>query len=169
ATAAAWAPSETSTQVVSVSSTGGFTAEAASANTGDGSVASTTSAGSPAFLLAAPFYASGAPAGAAVAKWNALTEANIFSNSPTTFQAHGRVVKNPGSYDYAAPGSATMLAMLAIKPSQPPTYPNPLGSFIDGVTREQTRAQCRAAGLWGSLSMSSQQSASDWIGQLAQA
>lgn len=167
--AAAWTPSSSSTQVVSVSSTGAFTAAAASANTGDGSVASTTSPGSPSFLLAAPFYGSGAPAGAAVAKWNALTEANIFGNSPTTFQAHGRVVKNPGSYAYVAPGSATMLAMLAIKPSQPPTYPNPLGGFIDPVTREQTRAQCRAAGLWGSLSMSSQQAASNWIGQLAQA
>src|SRR6185312_7565672 len=110
ATPASWTPSPGSTQIVTVSSDGSFTAEPASASAGDGNLSTST-----------------------------------------------------------APGSPAMLAMLAIKPSQPPTYPNPLGAFIDPVSREQTRAQCRAAGLWGSLTMDSQQSASNWIGQLTQA
>jgi hypothetical protein len=48
-------------------------------------------------------------------------------------------------------------------------YPKPLGDFIDIPSFDLVRAQCRAAGLYGSLAMNSQSTASDWIKTLCQA
>jgi hypothetical protein len=75
-----------------------------------------------------------------------------------------RLVTTPGTYSLsAAGGSGASLILLALKSSQPPTYANPLPNILDPVTRELTRAQCRANRLWGSLSMNSQQAAREWI------
>lgn len=61
------------------------------------------------------------------------------------------------------------MALLAFKCSNPPTYPKPIGSFLDSVTAEQTRMQCRAGGLWGSLAMTAQKTALEWLKDLTAA
>lgn len=53
--------------------------------------------------------------------------------------------------------------MLAFKCVNPPSYPRPVGDFMDGASLDAVRRQCRAYGLYGSLSMNSQQAASDWL------
>ena len=83
-----------------------------------------------------------------------------------------RNIKNPGTYSLefsSAAGSGSYLTLIAFKATQPPSYPNPLPDLLDPVTRELTRMQCRANGLWGSLSMNSQKAASDWLNDLVAA
>lgn len=83
-----------------------------------------------------------------------------------------RVVTQPGTYTVSAtgPGGAgTTLIALAFKATQPATYANVLPNILDNTTKELTRAQCRANGLWGSLSLNTQKSARDWIQDLCTA
>lgn len=58
------------------------------------------------------------------------------------------------------------MVMIAFKATVPANYPQPVGDFIDLDSLNQVRLQCRANGLWGSLSMNSQQAASDWLNTL---
>ena len=76
-----------------------------------------------------------------------------------------RRVSNPGTYALAASGgsSSAFLVLLAFKATQPATFPNPLPNILDPGTRELARLQCRAGGLWGSLSMNTQKPAREWI------
>lgn len=53
--------------------------------------------------------------------------------------------------------------MLAFKCVNAPSYPRPVGDFMDNLSLDAVRHQCRAYGLYGSLSMNSQQAASDWL------
>jgi hypothetical protein len=167
---ASWAPAThgpTSTTAVG----GPFGVETSSALTPASSVACSVAPGWPAFLLAVPFYGgSDSPPSAEVAKWNALTPANFYAKALATFQAHGRIVKNPATYLFQSPGTtATALGMLAIRYLDAPQFAQPSGSFIDVPTMDLARAQCRAGGLFGSLSMNAQKAASDWIKDLCEA
>lgn len=134
-------------------------------------IVSSVQQGFPGYLLAVPFYASAdAPAGMDVVSWDDLTPANFFGESTDAFQMQGRIVRSPGTYSFAAQGAApSALAILALKSTVPSNYPRPLGDFIDLPSLDLVRAQCRAFGLWGSLSMNSQSAASDWLKTLYQA
>lgn len=171
--AATWTPATvvtTSTPVVTETG-GSFSVDFSGTASRAGSIATTVNAGWPAYLLAIPFYgASDSPASAQVAKWDALTPANFYAKALSTFQAHGRIVKNPGSYAFASPGTdPTALAMLSIKFLDAPQFPQPGGSFINVPSMDLVRAQCRAGGLFGSLSMIAQKAARDWIQDLCDA
>lgn len=74
-----------------------------------------------------------------------------------------RVVTTPGTYSLSAGGGGVAMILLAVKATQPPTYANPLPNILDPVTRELTRAQCRAGGLWGSITMNAQKPAREYI------
>lgn len=84
--------------------------------------------------------------------------------------AQERVVYAPATYsienNFVNPNIPGSMAILAFKATQPANYPKPLGDFIDLPSLEIVRQQCRANGLWGSLSMSSQSAASDWLKSL---
>lgn len=139
---------------------------------GPAAVASTVSDGLPAYLLALSLYPSGsAPAVSDdVALWGAVTPPNFYGTSPGTFQIQDRVIYSPGNYQAEGAGGApASVALIALKAVQPVPYPRPLGDFIDVPSLNLTRAQCRAGGLWGSLTMNSQSSASDWLKTLCMA
>lgn len=135
------------------------------------SITSTVQQGFPAFVLAIPFYSSSdAPAGMNVVNWDDLTPANFYGNSTAAFQMQGRAVRSPGAYNFTPQGTApSAMALIALKSTVPSNYPLPLGDFIDLPSLDLVRAQCRANGLWGSLSMNSQSAASDWLKTLYQA
>ncbi len=134
-------------------------------------VASTVAPGLPAYLLAISLYSGGgATAVSDQPLWDAVTPANFADQSPGTFQIQERIIRSPGTYVASgAGGSPDSICLIALKAVQPPPYPKPLSDFIDLPSFDQVRAQCRAGGLWGSLSMNSQSSASDWIKSLCQA
>jgi hypothetical protein len=154
-----------------ITDTGGsFSVQAGGTTARKGSIGTTVAAGWPAFLLSVPFYGGDSPASSQVAKWEALLPANFYAKALATFQAHGRIVKNPGSYSFTAPGTdPTALAMLSIKYLDAPQFPQPGGSFINVPSMDLVRAQCRAGGLFGSLSMTAQKAARDWIQDLCDA
>ena len=58
------------------------------------------------------------------------------------------------------------MGVIALKCSQAPNYPKPLGNILDLSSLRLSRDQCRTNGLWGSLIMDSQQQASDWLQDL---
>ena len=138
---------------------------------GEAAVASSVAQGLPAYLLALSLYPGGsAPAVADSGLWGAVTPENFYGNSPGTFQVQDRVIYSPGDYASAGAGGApASIALIALKAAGPVNYPKPLRNFIDLPSCDLTRAQCRAAGLWGSLTMNSQSAASDWIKSLCQA
>jgi len=83
-----------------------------------------------------------------------------------------RVSQQPQTFSMqwaAASGASGLLALVAFQSTRPPSFAKALPDILDPVSRELTRAQCRANGLYGSLSMDSQQAAKDWIDTLAQA
>jgi Putative phage tail protein len=135
------------------------------------SITSTVQQGFPGFLLAVPFYASDdGPSGMDIVNWDDLTPANFYENSPAAFQMQGRVVRSPGTYSFQTQGTApSALGVLSLKSTVPSNYPMPLGNFLDLPSLDLVRAQCRANGLWGSLSMNSQSAASDWLKTVYQA
>jgi hypothetical protein len=140
-------------------------------SSGPAALSSSVAEGLPAYLLAVSLYPGGsAPPAADQALWNAVTPENLFGNSPATFQVQDRVVYSPGDYSAAGVGgSPASIALIALKAVQPVNYPRPLGDFIDLPSANLTRLQCRAGGLWGSLTMNSQSSAADWLKMLCQA
>ena len=138
---------------------------------GYATVASSVASGLPGYLLSLSLYPGGsAPPAADVALWNAVTPENFYGNSPDTFQIQDRVIYSPGDYSSSSPtGTPASVALIALKAVQPVNYPKPLGDFIDIPSLNLTRAQCRAGGLWGSLTMNSQSAASDWLKTLCMA
>ena len=81
-----------------------------------------------------------------------------------------RNVTNPGTYPLAwgpntggTPGPDSYMVMIGFKAAHPPSYPKPVGDFLDLASLNLTRQQCRANGLYGSLTMTSQQAASEWL------
>ncbi len=143
-------------------------AGASALTTGSGAVTSNVEQGLPAYLLSIPLYAAGtALAAQKVPLWEAAAEPNFYGASPTGFLIHERRVRTPGAYAFATPGTTpTALAMLSFKNTRAATYSRPLGDFMDLASLDLVRAQCRANGLWGSLSMNSQSTASDWLKSL---
>ena len=82
-----------------------------------------------------------------------------------------RIVNQKGAYTFKTtlPASTNWaIVLLAFKGAQPAPYPKALGNILDGDTLEQTRIQCQANGLYGSLDMNSQKSAADWLKDLYQ-
>jgi hypothetical protein len=98
------------------------------------------------------------------AGWDAATPPNFYAGQPPTFNLFERIIRSPGTFGFTALGpTPETTALLTFKSLQPPSYPRPLGDFIDFASLELVRAQCRAYGLIGSLSMTSQSAASDWL------
>lgn len=152
------------------------------ADTTSGSTVSATSTvapGLPAYLLGIGAYASATFASSTlIPQWTSIAEPNFYDYSAGSNPGSGgnrlliqeRTVRNPGAYSLTAAGTAPAgLCILSFKATQPVTYPKPLGDFVDFPSFDLVRAQCRANGLWGSLSMNSQSSAADWIKSLAAA
>jgi hypothetical protein len=106
-------------------------------------------------------------------------QTNLWPLSIPPFGAGGqpflqqRNVTNPGTYPLAwgsglggAPGPDSYMVMIGFKATQPASYPAPVGDFLDLPSLDLTRRQCRANGLVGSLTMTSQQAASEWLKSL---
>jgi hypothetical protein len=151
---------------------GGETVDAvATSSSGPAQASSSVAEGLPGYLLAISLYpGGGATPVADEPLWRAVTPANFAGQSPPTFQMQERIIHSPGAFSAAGAGGAPVsIALLAIKAAQPPPYPKPLGDFIDIPSFDLVRAQCRANGLWGSLTMNSQSAAADWIKTLCSA
>lgn len=109
-----------------------------------------------------------------IPQWTALNEPSTAYgvNAPGEL-TFSRVVKTPGTYTFTMPQPSfnpTSICSLAFKCAlAPPANPAPVGDFIDNYSLDLVRLQCRANGLWGSLTMNSQQAASDWLETLYQA
>ena len=106
--------------------------------------------------------------------WTPLSAPNnAYGISPPYELTFSRIVKTPGTYTFTMPQptfNPTSICSLAFKCAiAPPTNPAPVGDFIDNYSLDLVRQQCRANGLWGSLTMDSQQAASDWLTTLYQA
>lgn len=132
-------------------------------NAGGASVTSTVTQGQPALLMAIPFYASSPPADLELPQWDLDTPPNLYANTPAGHRVHTRIVHTPGTYNIDGLGTPSQLVTLAFKSSNPVSYPRPVGDYIDQDSLNQVRLQCRANGLWGSLSMNSQAAASEWL------
>jgi Putative phage tail protein len=133
---------------------------AAPANVSTASIITTNAPGTPAFIFAFTSYA-GAFSGSDPGDphWPTLL-------AGTRMVLQYRVVWMPGTYSISSPESPSQMALIALKCSQPPNYPKPLGNILDLPSLLLTRNQCRANGLWGSLIMDSQKAASDWLKDL---
>jgi hypothetical protein len=64
--------------------------------------------------------------------------------------------------------SAYRIGLMAFSQSQASMLPKTLGNILDPVTMQQTRNQCRANGLIGSISLDSQRKASEWLKEFYQ-
>lgn len=138
---------------------------------GQASVTTSNIAGQPGYLLSLGLYSNGSTDINPIPQWNVININNIYTpaataNQISTFTLAERTVYSPGTYSITLPvGSSVPIAscILAFKSSNPPDYPKPVGDFIDNDSLDLVRLQCRANGLYGSLSMNSQQAASDWL------
>lgn len=75
-----------------------------------------------------------------------------------------RKVIAPTSVAWRVTGSATSRVILAsFKATKPASYPAPYGQLLDKPSLDLCRQQCRANGLWGSVSMDSQRKAVEWL------
>lgn len=136
---------------------------------GNGSLTTTNASGYPAYLMGIDLSAAaGSPVSPTVPGWTPIVTGvqdnhlNIFerrSNYPGTFA----ITPPPGSW---TPGAS---CILGFKCANPAPYPKPVSDFMDLPSLNLTRAQCRANGLYGSLTMNAQQAASDWLKMLYQA
>lgn len=141
------------------------------------SITTTNAPALPAYVLGVSLYSSGfsVPRNLTIPGWQNLTPENFYGfTAGNAFSAIGiqeRTVRTPGTYELTIAEGTTPagLCMLSFKAAQPVSYPRPLGDFLDLPSLDLVRAQCRANGLWGSLSMSSQSSASDWLKSIYQA
>jgi hypothetical protein len=96
---------------------------------------------------------------------------NLFNNdeAQVSIMAY-RIVHGPGTYEFKIRlpfGGAWALGLIALKSAQPVPYPKSYGKIIDDTTMQLVRNQCRAGGLYGSVSMQSQKKAADWIDDFA--
>lgn len=92
--------------------------------------------------------------------------------SPVNANSYYRVVWSPGTYTFNVTfqgGTSYAVGIIAMKNSNPPAFPKPLGDILDKTTLEQCRMQCQANGLWGSLYMDSQRKASEWMTEIYEA
>lgn len=115
------------------------------------------------------------PSDPALSLWDTIVNTGSTPNPHNSIDAgfviQERTVYSPGTYSIAnnftvnAPVTANEMefAVLAFKATKPASFPKPLGDFIDLPSLNQVRLQCRANGLFGSLSMNSQSAASDWL------
>jgi Putative phage tail protein len=128
---------------------------------GQATVTTTNVKGQPGYLLSVSIYNNGADTPNPIPLWNAIGAPNAVPNG---WGLEERIVYSPGTYSLTLP-AGTLLAscIIAFKNSNPPAYPMPVGDFMDSASLDQVRLQCRANGLWGSLTMTSQQAASDWL------
>ena len=99
-----------------------------------------------------------------IPNWNLIGPGSVYG-------FYGRVVNFPGTFTLTAPSIGlgylpNSLALFCFTNSMPVSYAQPLGDILDHPTLDLVRLQCRAAGLWGSLSMDSQKAASDWLKDL---
>jgi hypothetical protein len=82
-----------------------------------------------------------------------------------------RIVAGPGTYSvdvtFILP-SGYRMALMAFTQSQASMLPKTLGNILDPVTMQQTRDQCRANGLIGSVVLDSQRKAADWLKEFYQ-
>jgi Putative phage tail protein len=148
-----------------------FDAVTATLNSNSASVTSTNAPGFPAYLLAISAYPGNLPSVRLVPQWDDLGPTNFYQfalgagpGQDPSLGAQERIVRSPGTYSINLPGvTPSGLCVFSFKAVQPVTYPKPLGDFIDFPSLDLVRAQCRANGLWGSLSMNSQSAASDWL------
>ncbi len=97
--------------------------------------------------------------------WDAVLAADsgLYGGASEYHLVLERVTQNPGTYGLAIAGNPNQMCILAFKSSQPSGYPQPVEDFIDFSSLDEVRAQCRANGLYGSLTMNSQQAASAWL------
>jgi hypothetical protein len=165
------APAVTDTTPLLSVTDGVFSTDQLATSGGSGSFKASATPGWPEFILAVPFYpGNDSPASARVARWDALTPANMYDNSLASFQAHGKLIRNPGTFRFSAPGTTAMyLGAIGVRWTDAPSFARPAGNFIDGPSLELTRLQCRAGGLFGSLAMMSQQAARQWVTDLCDA
>ena len=133
---------------------------------GAASVTTTNAQNLPAYLLSIGLYPGAATLSQpAIPLWNLLTPPNFYGQSPASgYSIQERPLNSPGTYPVNLP-TAGLLAqcLLAFKCTNPPSNPMPVGDFFDTASMDLIRSQCRANGLYGSLSMSSQTAASDYL------
>jgi hypothetical protein len=144
------------------------------------SITTTNDPGSKAYLLAVSLRNPDGPAATLAGsqgQWPLIFNDYAYFNGAFengTF-LQGRIVSNPGTYalQWLTPSTAwsssSSLVLLSFKATSPPTYAAGLTNILDADSKELTRLQCRAGGLWGSLSMDAQQAARDWLNLLCQA
>jgi hypothetical protein len=141
-------------------------------------VESTVKLGEPGYLIAF-IWSSGSQPRMADPNWKplcgqALPPLNAYQGD-MALTSYYRVVHAPGTYNVefpvptGYPAPSWRVVMLSFKNSQPVSYPRPLGDILDYDSLQQTRFQCTAFGLKGSLLMDSQRKASDWLAELYQA
>ena len=135
--------------------------------TGDSSVTATTTgqAGLPELLVGILGYG--------ISAWKLDSGWNEEIAASNGIGIASRIVKTPGNYTFhtkfTAASAPWFSGLLAFSNSGIPPYPNPFGDIIDQPSSDLCRAQGRAYGLKGSVTMDSQQKASDWLAQFAQA
>lgn len=131
---------------------------------GSGNIsASILTTGEPTFVLAVLF--SGTGLSTLPMHWTDIF-ASINKGSVPGFAAFSRIVSTPSLCTFKSPhagGSAWTLVLLAYNAAQPVPYPKALGNILDGPSLANVRAQCQANGLIGSVNMSSQKDAADWL------
>lgn len=133
-------------------------------NNGAAAITTTNINGQPGYVLSLALYATGPSPSPAIPQWNCLTAPTVHGEIAFGFSVQERIVNSPGNYAITLPASGLQdQCLIAFKGSNPPSYPKPLGDFIDLDSLNQVRLQCRANGIYGSLSMNSQQAASDWL------
>jgi hypothetical protein len=142
---------------------------------GVASIATTNAQNFPGYLLSIGLYAGYSQSvtpNPEIPLWTLLTPANYYGAYPApgvSIQEMG--IESPTSQTLDLPDASgiTGQCILAFKATTPPVYPDPVGDFMDFASLDTVRLQCRANSLMGSLSMSSQQAASDYLTTLGQA
>ena len=160
------------------------TLDAVAIGAGNGATITTSNPGNtPGFLLGFFNYSinvfnspGNSPQAASNQQWNVL------SGFGSQFLLQSRIINSPGTFTLqnnagahrfgfgstGGEGGPNGMCILAFKCSQPPNYPFSLPNILDGPSLLNCREQCRAAGLYGSINMNVQKTASDWLTQLYQ-
>lgn len=127
-----------------------------------------------AFSMQGGLGSAGAPANTAGSKtlWPLIIDGVFGGSHDGTSFAQQRNVYSPAAVSLKWQGAAaanSYMVMIAFKASQANNYPSPGGDFLDRPSLDLVRRQCRANGLWGSLTMTAQQEARAWLETLYQA